>query len=92
MDRFLVVTNKEKDINNHMTDKITGYIKKAGKFSLCTGAQISQKDMEQLVLDNKIDCIIVLGGDGTIIKIANDIMAHDIPLLGVNLGTVGFLA
>lgn len=92
MDRFLIVTNKEKDINNKMTDKISGYIKKAGKFSKATCALISRNDMEELILSNNIECVIVLGGDGTIIKVANDTMAYDVPLLGVNLGTLGFLA
>ena len=92
MDRFLIVTNKEKDINNKMTDRISGYIKKAGKFSKSICALTSRNDMEELILSNNIDCVIVLGGDGTIIKVANDTMAYDVPLLGVNLGTLGFLA
>ncbi len=92
MDRFLIVINKEKDKNNYMTNKILGYIKKAGKYAKTTGALVSASDMEELILSNNIDCVIVLGGDGTLIKVASDIMAYDVPLLGVNLGTLGFLA
>ena len=36
--------------------------------------------------------MIVLGGDGTILRGAEWVLASDIPLLGVNLGHVGFLA
>jgi NAD+ kinase len=36
--------------------------------------------------------MIVLGGDGTILRGAEWVMASDTPLLGVNLGHVGFLA
>ncbi|GAB3925048.1 NAD kinase 2 [Microlunatus endophyticus] len=39
-----------------------------------------------------IELIVVLGGDGTILRGAEWVMAADIPLLGVNLGHVGFLA
>ena len=39
-----------------------------------------------------ISAAIVLGGDGTILRAAELIRGHDIPILGVNLGNVGFLA
>jgi NAD+ kinase len=38
------------------------------------------------------ELMIVLGGDGTILRGAEWVMASDTPLLGVNLGHVGFLA
>ncbi len=40
----------------------------------------------------EISAAIVLGGDGTILRAAELIRGHDIPILGVNLGNVGFLA
>lgn len=39
-----------------------------------------------------IELLVVLGGDGTILRGAEWVLAADIPLLGVNLGHVGFLA
>ncbi|MEN6462546.1 MAG: NAD(+)/NADH kinase [Syntrophomonas sp.] len=39
-----------------------------------------------------IDFIIVLGGDGTILKVAREFFCKDIPILGVNMGTVGFMS
>ncbi len=35
---------------------------------------------------------IVLGGDGTFIQTVRDFVGLDIPMVGINLGTVGFLA
>lgn len=37
------------------------------------------------------ECILVLGGDGTLIEAARDTSGLNIPLLGVNLGSLGFL-
>lgn len=38
------------------------------------------------------DAMVVLGGDGTIIKAARQCMAGKIPLVGVNLGRIGYMA
>lgn len=42
-------------------------------------------------LPEKIELMLVLGGDGTFLKIGREYAKHQIPILGVNLGTLGFL-
>ena len=37
------------------------------------------------------DLIVTVGGDGTILRAAKAAVAHDIPLLGVNMGRLGFM-
>ncbi len=37
------------------------------------------------------DLVIALGGDGTLLGIARVVADHDVPLVGINLGTLGFL-
>jgi NAD+ kinase len=39
-----------------------------------------------------LELVVVLGGDGTILKAAEVVRDHSIPLMGINLGHVGFLA
>jgi NAD+ kinase len=46
---------------------------------------------EDVALDG-IELVMVLGGDGTILRAAELVRAAEVPLLGVNLGHVGFLA
>ena len=47
-------------------------------------------DISELPKDSV--CVMVFGGDGTIIQAARELAPEGIPILGVNLGTVGFLA
>ena len=49
----------------------------------------SAKELETI---DGISAAIVLGGDGTILRAAELVRGHDIPIIGINLGNVGFLA
>ncbi len=48
----------------------------------------TKQDLE----DNAIELIITLGGDGTILKATNLVQDLDIPIMGINMGRLGFLA
>ena len=39
-----------------------------------------------------VECGLVLGGDGTLIRAIRDLEGEELPLLGINLGTLGYLA
>lgn len=43
-------------------------------------------------LSKDFDFAVTIGGDGTIIKASNLLLEHEIPIIGINLGTLGFLA
>ena len=57
--------------------------------SLFSGA-LSLESHEELA--KECDLIITVGGDGTIIHAAKHVVKYDVPILGVNLGRVGYLA
>ena len=96
MNNFCIITNIDKDCDYKTTKLIQEYLISKGK-----RCNISTKQSEVGTNDEEIDvswitddtdCVIVLGGDGTIIRAATDLYTKEIPLLGINLGTLGFLA
>ena len=58
---------------------------------LFSGPGTPPADVDGLA-DNAADLTIVLGGDGTILGAARNLLAYEIPILGINLGAVGMLA
>lgn len=44
------------------------------------------------LIPDDTECILVVGGDGTLLQAARDMIERNIPLLGVNKGTLGYLA
>lgn len=88
MDRFLVITNSQKDPEFKVTEQIKAYLENHGK-----ACHIETKEeIGELNIPEKVECIIVLGGDGTLLRAARETLELDIPLIGVNLGTLGYLA
>jgi len=46
---------------------------------------------DQSAMFDKCDFVVVLGGDGTMLNAASIAATHDIPLLGINMGRLGYL-
>lgn len=95
MNHFLIVSNPYKDKDLMVTNQIKDILESYGK--KCT-IDANQKEIDITMEYNKIlnvpqdtDCVIVLGGDGTLIRTAREIMETKIPIMGVNLGTLGYL-
>ena len=93
MNKFLIVANTDKDINLKLSQDIVAYINEKGATAMVVsdmqqhynGTTIKPEYMEG------VEAVIVLGGDGTMLRAAHSIGTYEVPLMGINLGTLGFL-
>jgi len=62
------------------------YIDESSNYKNYMGEYLSHKEFSK-----KIDLLVVFGGDGTLLNSARQYLEYEIPILGVNMGNVGFL-
>ncbi|MBE6011393.1 MAG: NAD(+)/NADH kinase [Lachnospiraceae bacterium] len=91
-----IITNHTKDRELEYTKEVIDWLKSKGYYPIIeTGSAEGAFNGEIFMGINEmcINCsfIIVLGGDGTILEAARRAAFCDIPLLGINLGNLGYL-
>ncbi|MCR5501845.1 MAG: NAD(+)/NADH kinase [Lachnospiraceae bacterium] len=95
MKHFFVIINREKEGTREVSADIHRYLTEHGATCVIDQTDPSlmkegYTDIRQLPKDT--DCVIVLGGDGTLLQAANDLSDASVPFLGINFGTLGFLS
>ena len=96
MNKFYVIANSQKDMDFAMADKISEYIIAKGGTCVCQKRDIGKEGIKYNSADASLipdgtECVIVLGGDGTLIQAARDLSSINVPVFGINIGTLGYL-
>lgn len=94
MQRFMLITNVYKDMGLRLSHRIVSYIEdRGGRAGICISnvEQVVEKDFDLSDIPEDTECLLVLGGDGTLIRAATKVESLHIPLIGVNMGTLGYL-
>ncbi len=91
MRHFLIAANSIKDRKLMLTAEIERYISVHGGSSKRITGDLGGAVAYKVDGTEEFDCVIALGGDGTILNVSRDLRKQNLPIVGVNLGTLGFL-
>ena len=92
---IFVKENSSKSVDENALDSMLSfftdqniklYIDDSSNYKNDMGEYLSHKEFSE-----KIDLLVVFGGDGTLLNSARQYLEYEIPILGVNMGNVGFL-
>lgn len=101
MDYFYIIANRQKSQNREICAFIKDYLELRGKTciideGISNGRNINSLNSYRYTNPNSVpentQCVLVIGGDGTLIQAARDLMTRKLPMIGINNGTLGYLA
>ena len=101
MKKVILTPNPYRDKNFQTVRTACEVLQNAGiEVRLCLPFEVDKtydlpKDLRFARLDKELptaDAVICFGGDGTILHMAKAATRHNVPILGVNIGTMGFMA
>lgn len=97
MDKFYVITNRSKDPKLEATSFIRAYLEEKGKICCVRENEGREENRAYKYTDPACvppdtECVLVLGGDGTLLRASRDLGELGLPFLGINMGTLGYLA
>lgn len=96
MKHFYLIGNPTKCGTGKLAKQITAYLHERG--ATCWGSP-QRRELggrghgytDPGDIPDKTECIITLGGDGTLIQAARDLVDCQLPMIGINMGTMGYL-
>ena len=96
MKKVAILPNVDKDKGLETTKRLVNYLLEKGcepqlSARVAELAELPQYAKEEADLYHHSDLLISLGGDGTLLGIGRKTARFETPILGINLGTLGFL-
>ena len=93
MKNFYIILNEGKEDAITLKNKIEEYLTAHGASCKASKGEFKKGCRFTSISDvpENTECVITLGGDGTLIRAARDLAGSGIPIIGINLGGLGYL-
>ncbi len=93
--KFGIILNYDKGETAELSKKIADFLKTEGMevFALAEECAVLEEinELSKTEFNNTIEFLIVVGGDGTFLRGSRRIFGCGLPILGINMGKLGFL-
>jgi NAD+ kinase len=91
MKNFLIVARSFSDLHEKYINIVRDYIKSHGGMCILDLDTCSDSSDAPIVVDDTVECIITVGGDGTVVRVAQNVTNREVPIVGLNCGHLGYL-
>ncbi|MGN0165582.1 MAG: NAD(+)/NADH kinase [Lachnospiraceae bacterium] len=92
MKHFCIIANRSKEGVSEFAEQIAGYIAKKGGTCFVAPSGTGGNGYTSVEdVPGETECILVLGGDGTFLQAARNLSDLNLPMVGINMGSLGFL-
>ena len=96
MAKFGIISNLTKDLGLKLTSSIVNWIESKGNNVFLSDVVASKLNRPEIgfsrsYIYENADFLVVLGGDGTLLGVARDAAKSNIPIIGINMGHLGFI-
>lgn len=91
MKHFCIIANQEKDPDGRVAGALRETLKSYGFEAYVIAPLVPGTKYKKAELKEGTDCAVILGGDGTFLHGAKALSRGGIPIMGINLGNLGFL-
>ena len=90
MKHFCIMANEEKDPKGYMANRLADSFRSKGCRAYVVAPMVPGDEYGELMLEPGTECAIILGGDGTLLRAAKLLQPSGVPIMGINLGNLGF--
>ncbi len=91
MKNFLIVSRSFNDKTENIISQVTDYITSRGGFCTQDLNCCPDSSCEEVEVPADVECIITIGGDGTVVRVAQNVSRPNVPIVGLNCGHLGYL-